>query len=53
MTIDDAGIPEYSDPARTAEQITEIHAWVQELRASVAELHQLLSNVAAGREHEA
>jgi hypothetical protein len=47
MTIDDAGIPEYSDPARTAEQITEIHAWVQELRSSVAELRQLLTDVAS------
>ena len=52
MTTDDAGIPEYSDPARTAEQISEIHEWVQELRGSVAELKQLLATVTAPAQHD-
>jgi hypothetical protein len=45
VTENDTGASEYGESARMAEQINEIHQWVQELRTAVDQLAEGLSRL--------
>ena len=45
VTEHDAGVTDYEEPAQMAQQIKEIHQWVQELRAAVDKLTEALGRL--------
>jgi hypothetical protein len=45
VTENDTGASEFGESARIAEQINEIHQWVQELRTAVDQLAEALGRL--------